>query len=296
MRVIESAIFPIFNLFRLTAFAIGLGASTCLNAQAVTADWAATNPSLMVGTDFISQTVAGVTITARAYTVEFNGPNNTTIYGPYPTTTGVSGLQVFGTAASGLAGQPGLGLLSQPLPGIPVSGLDFGGGGYAPGFDNGINDRGYLGDNPGIAGEPLPKLEFALFSFSSPVNISAVVADDVGNNARAIWAAGGSSTPNLAGGLQAAFAGFSVVNSPDVAGDGPLVHTVALTSVSYLAVGAPIPDGIGSFDPFASSGGDDHFYIARFALAPVPEPASIAMMIAGLVLLGLLFRRKRRLD
>ena len=126
-------------------------------AAPIVVNWADSNPSLVYGANSVSQTVGGITITAQGYTTEFDG-SSSTILGPFPTSLGFANLQVFGTANSGLPGQSGLGLLSQPLPGIPATGRDFGGGNYRPGID----DFPYLGSS-----SPLPKDEFVVFSFSS---------------------------------------------------------------------------------------------------------------------------------
>ncbi len=104
-------------------------------AAPITLNWAHTNPNLVTDPNSISQTVGGVTVTARGYTVEFSG-SVATVFGPFPTTPGQGSLQMFGTITSGLTTQPGLGLLSQPAAGIAVSGSDIGGGNAVRGIDS----------------------------------------------------------------------------------------------------------------------------------------------------------------
>jgi hypothetical protein len=103
-------------------------------ADAVLADWSFTNSNLITGPTTVSQILDDVTITSEAFTAEIEGTSSI-IFGPFPTGPGQGGLQVFGTNTSGIR-NPGLGLLSQPIVGINVTGIDFGGGNYLPGFDN----------------------------------------------------------------------------------------------------------------------------------------------------------------
>lgn len=255
-------------------------------AQTSIGTFSASSPGLIVGNDFLSQVVVvndvDVEVKVRGYTVEFNG-NDSQIYGPYPT-----GDRIFGVTASGFSNRPGFGLVSRPLPGIDTTGIDFGGNAIAPGFDN-----RYLGDNPNIPGPPLPKIEFALFSFSSPINVSQVIVDDVVNSERHIWAAGGMSPPDLSSGLISAFSGYSIQGSIDDASDGQFTHNFdQFQQVSYLAVGVPTPSTVGAFGPFPTHGLNE-IYIVGLGISPVPEPETYAMLFAGLGLMGFMARRRK---
>ena len=222
----------------------------------------------MTNPNSISQTVNGNTITVQAFTTEVQGSTGT-IYGPFPTSAAGEGhgLEVFGTNTSGV-NNPGLGLNSQPLPGINVTGTDFTSSSAAPGFDN------IQFAIPGSGLTPNPSFEFALFSFSSPTDVLAVSVNHVSNFGESFWVAYGSTAPNLTQDFLSAFGGYTFANEIPINPGPPF--TAALSGadgISYLAVGA-LPHS--AFGPLASFGGQvDQFYINGLdavVTATVPAP------------------------
>jgi hypothetical protein len=253
---------------------------------AASANYQNSNPALVVEGNSIRQSVDGLTITARGYTVDFDG-TETFVYGPFPTAEGLGGRKIFGT---GVVGQSELGLMSQPVAGINPSGIDRGAGLIQPGFDNHTSP----GDNAAYPGPPLPSLEFALFEFSSPVEVSTVTVNDVSNFGRSVWVAGGAARPDFRSGLLAGLSGYTVQNSSDDATDGLFTHHLAgLTSISFLLVGAPAPVSVGDFGPIAD--GSSQFYVRELGFVPViPEPSSSVLLVIGLSLVGVAVRRRSR--
>jgi hypothetical protein len=282
-----------FSTFRpskiivLFGVAVSLICSVAFTApvHAVIADWSPTNSNIITGPTTVSEAVDGVTITSQAFTTEIDGTSSI-IFGPFPTNTGFARLQVFGTNTSGVR-NPGLGLNSQPLNGINVTGTDFGAGNFLPGFDDAQFD---IASVPGPA---RPSFEFALFSFSAPVSVNAVTVDDASNFGRSIWVASGTTLPDLSKDFVSAFQGFAFSNLFDDATDGPFTHHLTgATDINYLAVGA-LPSA--PFGPLASRGG--HFYITGLDFIPgnaepgpgptsVPEPSSIFIIASGVTLLA----------
>jgi hypothetical protein len=237
-------------------------------AQAAPIDFTSTNPNLVIGPNSISQTVNGDTIAVQAFTTEVQGSAGT-IYGPFPTSAAgeVAGLEVFGTKTDGV-NNPGLGLNSQPLPGINVTGTDFGGGNFAPGFDN------VQFAIPGSGRTPNPSFEFALFSFSSPTDVSSVSVVHTSNFGESFWVAYGSTAPNPTQDFLSAFSGYTFANEiPSNPGPPFTAALSGANGISYLAVGA-LPQS--AFGPLASFGGEgDRFYIDGLdavVTATVPAP------------------------
>ena len=227
---------------------------------------------LTIGPNSISITTDGITATATAYHVEFDN-NTSKIYGPFST-------RFFETDARGF--ETGLSLLSEQ---------DFGqqknqNGKIvdAVGFDNLPNIPKRL--------NPLPSIQFALFSFDSPIDISQVIVDDVVNLDRDIWVAGGSSAPNLSLDLVNAFNGFNIINSDDDASDGVFIHTfTTLRNLSFLAVGTALPGAVGDVGPFAQAqpaGINTAFYInalnfQRSGAPVIPIPGAVWLFLSGLL-------------
>ena len=214
----------------------------------------------------ISMDNGRLTVTAKAYHVEFS-ENSSTIFGPFTTGTGIINNQVFGTCVRGFC-DTGLGLGSWQT--LGQTDTDRGGGLIAPGFDNGSQ------------GGSLPSLQFALFSFNKPVNLSQVIVDDVSNYGRSIWVAVGDSAPDLSSDFLSAFAGFTVVNSHDDFSDGIFVHSFKmLRNGTYIAVGTPPPASVGNIGPFLYRGpGITQFYINGLLLtSPVSVSGTMLLLL-----------------
>jgi hypothetical protein len=211
---------------------------------------------LTIGPNSISITTDGVTATATAYHVEFSN-NTSTIYGPFST-------QFFETDARGF--ETGLSLLSEQDLGqqrnqndqvVDVVGFD-----NRPDIPNRLN--------------PFPSIQFALFKFDTPVDISEVLVDDASNFSREIWVAGGSSEPNLSLDLISAFSEFDIINSPDDTGDGLFAHSFdSLLNISFLAVGTPIHDVVTG--PFRSlTPAQEDFFINSITFTVTDETDSVS--------------------
>jgi hypothetical protein len=241
---------------------------------------------LSFGPNSITAVADGVTVTATAYHVEFFA-GGSRIFGPF--STGFVGRnQVFGPCARGFC-DTGLGLYTRQD--LGQTDPDVGSANASPGFDN-------FTFPISSTVTPLFSIQFALFSFSEPVDVSQVIVDDVSNFDRSIWAAGGTRAPALDLGLVDAFADFIVVNSPDdLSSDGVFVHDFgALTNIRYLAVGAPIREEVGDQGPFQAFR-RSQFYINGLGFAPtvnggdgpptnsVPAPGSLALIAIALPLL-----------
>lgn len=268
---------------RLVVSAAALAAVLVMPARAGTVDLASI-PMADGGTS-LSFSWDGIGITATAYSAEYDAVAGTaSVHGPFstaevPVTSASFDYFVFGRVTSASTGLPvtGLGLLSDEAQGQSDS--DRGSGVIQPGFDNSS-----LGS--------LPSLQFAVFAFDTPVSVSGVTVDDTSNHGRALWAAGGLSAPDFSQGLESALSMFSVVNSPDTAGDGLLAHALAFDNIRYLLVGTPPRTGVGDLGPLTEAG-NTQFYIQELEITPVPLPGSLSMLLGGLIALAGLTRHVR---
>lgn len=234
----------------------------------------------------------GVDVTASGFQAEYAASSGmTTTYGPFSTDVAISTPSFlfpgFGPVTQlGNIGEPdfivqGLGLQtgSEDLGQTEVDEFS---GGFEPGFDNAL-----------CCNDALPSIQFALFSFSAPVNVSEVIVDDVSNFGRAIWAAGSSSPPAQSPDLLTALAGFTFANSVDDNADGFFTHTfTTLQNIQYLVIGSP-PDEdlIGDLGPIAGADNEIAFYIEGLNLTVVPVPPALWLLGSALGLLGMLKRR-----
>jgi hypothetical protein len=198
--------------------------------QAATFQWSPGNQSILLETKALRQTVTGVTVRARGYTVEYTA-STAKVFGPYPTGSGCQGLKIFGVDVRRLGTQAAedLGLISQKLTGIAPGGFDCKNG-VSPGFDN----KPYKSPLPNT----ITKIDVALFEFSQAIKVNSVKVDQVSNFGRQIWVAACSAAPSFANGLKAALAACTVRNKNDTPGGATFTHQLGLTGVRYLAVGA----------------------------------------------------------
>ena len=96
--------------------------------------------------------------------------------------------------------------------------------------------------------------------------------------------------------MLAALSGYSVRNSLDDASDGPYTHTFdSLNSISFLMVGAPPRSNIGDIGAIQSINESPQFYITDIGLtAAIPEPTTYSLFLAGLGVVGLVARKRRK--
>jgi hypothetical protein len=208
------------------------------SSGAVTVTWSPATTGIMIESKAVRQTKSGITVRARAYTVEYTS-RSIKVHGPYRTGSGAGGLKVFGVDVRKL-GTEQLGLISQPLSGIAVAGSDFGAGGVSPGFDS-FDYR--VGD------KSVKKMDVATFEFSKAVTVVSLRVARVSNSDRDVWVAGCSSAPDLTKSLSAALASCTVKNKNDSGGGGAFTHKVEIAGVRYLLVGARPQTSLGKITP-----------------------------------------------
>lgn len=221
----------------------------------------------------VATTSDAVVISASGYHVDFpsSGP---VVWGPFPTTLGNRGIQIFGVLTRN-GGRNGLGLNAQPTGSLNPSENDVQTANFQPGFDNQTLERG--GD---------PGIQFALFIFSEPVDVSQVIVGtqiSIGD----IWAAGGSgAVPDLTTDFLGALTTLGVQTSIDDMSGIQFVHDLAgLDNIDFLLVGTP-PSAVDR-GPLTAEG-RAHFFIDGLNLAPtaVPEPAPVWLLLSALGMLG----------
>jgi hypothetical protein len=216
----------------------------------------------------------GVVITAHGYHVDFIDASTAAVYGPFPTTPGDRGFQVFGVETRGV--QEGLGLLAQPIGSLTPSEDDVGTANFQPGFDNQTLQGSF------------DTIQFALFVFSESVDVSQLILGTPGIVGDA-WVAGGSgAVPDLTTDLLGALTTLGVQTHVDRVSGTQLMHDlVGLNNVDFLLVGTTPFDT--DYGPLTNDG-RSQFFIDGFNLAPVPEPALAWLLLPALVALRRLGR------
>lgn len=215
----------------------------------------------------------GVVITASGYHVDFtaSGP---VVWGPFPTTPGNRSIQIFGVLTRN-GGRNGLGLNAQPTGSLNPSENDVQTANFQPGFENQTLESS--GD---------PGIQFALITFSEPVDISQViVGTQIGTGD--IWVAGGSgAVPDLFTDFLGALTTLGVQTSIDNMGGIQFVHNLTgLDNIDFLLIGTP-PDTVDR-GPLTAEG-TANFFIDGLNLVPtaVPEPALVWLLLPVLGMLG----------
>jgi hypothetical protein len=284
----------LFSFPRLSVLIFSLSYFVSFPASALLFSWTPGNPDIIVNPDSLELTVDGLTVTAQAFTAEINtAGDDAVVLGPWPTQTGANAAGL-GVDVRGL-GSEQLGLIADPSILADANGSDFFSGGLSPGFSSGYG-------NDTVVNPAVPAFHFALFTFSQPVDIPGVTVDDVTNQDRDIWMGTGITAPDFTGGFLSGIASFDIFNSPDdPASDGLYTHSLpsVATGISYFLVGAP-PQGanLGPINGTGSFSGSN-FFIDSFdgtpsetGPAPVPEPATIILLAAGLLGMGTLRHKK----
>ena len=231
---------------------------------------------LTINADSIITTSGGVTITATAHHVEIT-PTTSIIYGPFPTGGQFTNADGFGT-------RRGLGLNAEPVGSITPTEDDSGGATIQPGFDSLTR----TGD--------FPTMQFALFEFSQPVDVSQIVLGSISNFSHRIFVAAGDSAPDLSTDLISALSGYSILSNPlstqGGATNGLIYNFSSLNSASFLAIGTSPRSG--DLGPFLSiSTGVSQFYINEIGFSAVPVPAATWLFGSGLIgLIGIARRKK----
>lgn len=263
---------------------------SALSAPATALNFDFLNLPITVNANSVSFTTGGITATVSGFHVEFDS-GTSTIYGPFSTDTAFTGsgdnVPYFGRPTNTTTGNASFGLNLVALQDLGQTDRDAFNP-VQPGFDNAANPL-----------NALPSIQFALFSFDTPVDITEIIVDDVSNFDRNIWAAGGATAPNLSGDLSSAFSGYTLVNSSDDSSLGPFTHTLAspMQNISYLAVGTPTTSSVGSFAGITSADGVQ-FYINSLTATPsaVPVPAALPLLASAIGGLGIIMGwcRKRQ--
>jgi len=249
--------------------------TTALFLSASTAHSALVNyvtDPLTINTDSIVTTSSGVTITATAHHVEIT-PTTSIIYGPFPTDKHF-------TYTFGNGNRRGLGLNAEPVGSITPT-EDDSGVLAQPGFDNSTR----RGD--------FPTMQFALFEFSQPVDVSQIVLGNVSNFSHPIFVAAGASAPDLSTDLISALSGYSILSNPlstqGGVSNGQIYNFTSLNSASFLVIGTSPKDDLG---PFLADGRNSQFYINQIGFSAVPVPAAAWLFGSGLIGLIGFARRK----
>ena len=221
---------------------------------------------LTINTDSIVTTSGGVTIIATAHHVEIT-PTTSIIYGPFPTGGQFTNADGFGT-------RRGLGLNAEPVGSINPTEDDSGGALIQPGFDN----QTRTGD--------FPTMQFALFEFSQPVDVSQIVVGNISNFGHRIFVAAGASAPDLSTDLISALSGYSIISNPlstqGGVSNGPIYNFSSLNSASFLVIGTS--PRTGDLGPILSiSTGVSQFYINEIGFSAVPVPAAVWLFGSGLI-------------
>jgi hypothetical protein len=260
---------------------------------------------MTIGSDSLSFETNGITVTASGYHAEYiSGTDAMPVYGPF-TTSEIASTPSFSYPAFGRTTQFGIsptpdtivtGLMLYTLQDLGQSDNDSFQAGFQPGFDNAL--CGASTTAPGCTGTVYPSIQFALFSFDTAVNVSQVIVEGVTNFGRAIWAAGGTTAPDLSQDFRTAFDGFDFRSSIDDGSTGLFTHTFTpLQSIQYLAVGTPFDASL--VDASADLGdvprGESliQFYLEGLNITPVPVPAAVWLFGSGLLGLIGISRRKK---
>ncbi len=279
---------------KLLYISILFGITSLATAAPIELVFSESDPSTVIGSNSLSQTSNGVTVTMRGYQVEIDSSGNETVFGPAPTSL-ANGQKVFNYNPRNLR-EPGVGFVALPDTNFNITETDLPGGGLIiPGFDT-------------VSFSSVKTIEWMEIQFSSGVDISFIDVDDASNFNRSIWATGVAGNFDYSSGLSGAISGLNVINSQDDASDGAFRHAFSpMMDVTSLLIGSA-PDfdlgaieaqtfrsqffitGLG-FEIHDSDGGGN----GGDPTTPVSTPGVLGLMVLGLLsLLGFVGRRQHR--
>lgn len=267
-----------FNLLSNIALFFALGLT--INAQASMFDWTDGNVNVVRDASSFSLNVNGISATAQAYVVEWNG-SSYDIFGAFPTGTAFTTANADGF----LRNAEGLMLEEGSIGGITLSGRETCPGGGC-GFDNGFYN----------IGQNVEKFNFALITFDQIVDLETVINSRQSNFDHDFWLASSNSAPDLSLDFVSAFSGFATsVHNPLPAFQGATGLSNSHNNLQYLAIGAPLSTDIGVFPELGNPDAQrDTFAITSFTVQPAVIPIPAASILFGSAVFALFGFIKRK--
>lgn len=214
---------------------------------------------------------------AETFSFDTGGSNSSNSYGNVRTFTGSNGTKV-------------------KITGYSLSGSTLAAGyvGQYSGYGLGVTDTGEDGSAPGHTVDNSGRFDFLVLQFDKSVNVSQLGFTAWGDT-DITWAVGSTATPfnsalNFANwtAVDNAFNAFQASNGNSMSNGTPFTRAIsggAAVSGNLFFVAAAMPNP----DQYA-----DYVKLKSLTETPaVPEPASWAMMIGGLAVVGSAMRRRK---